>query len=66
MAIPDGVSAGANLRLLAIEPTRAAAVKTVTELGAGTLGRVAILERTGLYDRRPAVESVALEEPIVR
>lgn len=66
VAIPDGAAPGGNLRLLGVEPTRAAAEKVVMEMGAGTLGRVAILERSALFDRRPAVESVPVDEPIVR
>lgn len=64
VSLPETVEPGTNLRLLAIAPTAAAAEKAVTELGAGTLGRVAVLERKSLFSRRPAVESIEIDDPI--
>ena len=65
VGIPNSVEPGTNLRLLATAPTMPAAEQAVAELGAGALGRVAILERKALFSRRPAVESVAIDESIV-
>lgn len=64
VALPDTVEPGTNLRLLAIDSSLKAAESTVAGLGAGALGRVAVLERKALYARRPAVESIEIEEPI--
>lgn len=64
VALPDNASVGATLRLLGFRQSLSAAEKAIAELDAGTLGRVAVLERKVLYVRRPAVENVAVAEPI--
>lgn len=64
VAIPERAETGTNLRLLGVADTQAAAEKLVAALDAGTLGRVAVLERKGLYVRRPAVETSELAESI--
>jgi hypothetical protein len=65
VAVPDAVEPGTNLRLLTTASTMQAAEKALSELGAGTLGRVAILERKALYARRPAVENIAIDDSII-
>jgi hypothetical protein len=65
VGIPENAEPGTNLRLLAVASTAAAAEQAVRELGAGTLGLVAILERKALYARRPAVENVEVDTPIM-
>jgi hypothetical protein len=65
VSLPDNVAAGSTLRLLGAYKSRANAEKGLTELDPSVLGRVAVLERKALYSRRPAVESVPLEEPII-
>ena len=64
VAVPDRAEVGATLRLLGVAETQAAADKLVGALDAGTLGRVAVLERKGLYVRKPAVETSELADAI--
>lgn len=64
VSLPDNADVGTTLRLLGVLKTRAQAEKTIEELDPSTLGRVAILERKGLFSRRQAVESVPLSDPI--
>lgn len=66
VTLPDDAKPGATLRLLNAHGTLGAAEKAVASLDPGILGRVAVLERKSLYVRRPAVESSALSEPIVK
>jgi hypothetical protein len=64
VAIPEKANAGANLRLLGIAADQTAAEQMVNELDAGTLGRIAVLERKGLFVRRPAVQTTPLGDAI--
>ena len=66
VAIPDKADAGANLRLLGIAANQTAAEKIVNELDAGTLGRVAVLERKGLFVRKPAVQTMPVGDAIAK
>lgn len=66
VSLPSDAQVGATLRLLAVSGTQASAEKAVRLLDPGTLGRVAILERKSLYDRKPAVESTEINEAIAK
>ena len=66
VAVPDKAEAGTTLRLLGVATTQAAAEKLVSELDPGTLGRVAVLERKGLFVRKPAVETQEVAESITK
>lgn len=65
VALPERAEPGATFRLLGSAKSASEAEKIVGALDASVLGRVAILERRSLFQRRPAVESVSLSEPIV-
>jgi hypothetical protein len=54
------------LRLLRIVSTFKAAEKAIEDLDSSTLGRVAIVERKALYERRPAVESVPVVDSLIK
>jgi hypothetical protein len=64
VAIPERAEAGATLRLLGVARSLADAEKQVDELDAGTLGRIAVLERKSLFVREPAVRTVAVTDAI--
>jgi hypothetical protein len=66
VAIPERAEAGTNLRLLGVADTQASAEKLVAGLDPGTLGRVAVLERKGLFVRKPAVETSEVADSIAR
>lgn len=64
VAIPDPAAPGASLRLLRVVSTMKQAEQAVADLDSATLGRVAIVQRIALYDRRPAVENVPSADPL--
>jgi hypothetical protein len=64
VAIPDRAEAGATLRLLGVAGSLSEAEKRVDELDAGTLGRIAVLERKALFVREPAVRTLAVTDAI--
>jgi hypothetical protein len=64
VAVPDRAEPGTTLKLLGIAETQAAAEKLVGGLDPGTLGKVAVLERKGLFMRKPAVETLEVPESI--
>ena len=66
VAVPERAEAGATLRLLGVAETQGAAEKLVAGLDPGTLGRVAVLERKGLFVRKPAVETQQVADSISR
>jgi hypothetical protein len=66
VAVPEKAEAGATLKLLGVATTQAAAEKLVAELDSNTLGRVAVLERKGLFVRKPAVETQELTDVIIK
>lgn len=66
VAVPEKAEAGTTLRLLGVADTQAAAEKLVAGLDPGTLGRVAVLEKKGLYVRKPAVETQELADSIAK
>lgn len=66
VTLPDDAKTGSNLRLIGVQGTLNAAEKAVAKLDPGILGRVAILERRTLYIRRPAVESSAVNDEILK
>ena len=65
VSIPDKVEPGTTLRVISVLGSLVAAKKAVTEAPSGVTGRVAVLQRRALYDRRPTIESIELEAPIV-
>lgn len=66
VAVPEKAEPGATLRLLGIAETQAAAEKLVAGLDPGTLGHVAVLERKGLFMRKPAVETREVSDSIAK
>jgi hypothetical protein len=64
VALPDRAEAGATLRLLGVAGSLSEAEKRIDELDAGTLGRIAILERKALFVREPAVRTVTVTDAI--
>ncbi|HEX9864310.1 MAG TPA: hypothetical protein VGC03_05020 [Acidimicrobiia bacterium] len=66
VSIPEPAAPGASLRLLRIVSTFKAAEKAIEDLDSSTLGRVAIVERKALYERRPAVESVPVVDSLIK
>lgn len=65
VSLPEAAKVGAGMRLLGAAKTQKQAEEQVAGLDPGTLGRVAILKRVGLYDRRPAVESIVIDDPLL-
>ncbi len=65
IAVPDSVSPGTNLRLVAVAENEEAARAAIDSLGGGTLGRIALLRRVAVFNRRPTVESVEVDEPLL-
>ena len=66
VTLPEDAKPGSMLRLLDVQSTVAAADKAVARLDPSILGRVAVLERKSLFVRRPAVESNAVADAIVK
>jgi hypothetical protein len=66
VAVPEKAEPGTTLRLLGVADTQAAAEKLVAGLDPGTLGRVAVLERKGLFMRKPAVETLEVPDSIAK
>jgi hypothetical protein len=60
VSLPEQADVGANLKLIGVAGSQAAAEKQVAQLDAGIQGRVAVLERRSLFVRRSAIETVAL------
>jgi hypothetical protein len=64
VSVPESAQIGATLRLLAVASSSDDAEQAVAELDSGVTGRVAVLERTALFTRRVAVESVPVDDKI--
>jgi hypothetical protein len=66
VALPEQADVGANLKLLAVAGSQAAAEKQVEQLDSGIQGRVGVLERRALFIRRSAIETVAVSGAITK
>jgi len=66
VAVPERAEPGATLKLLGIADTQGAAEKLVVGLETGALGRIAVLERKGLFIRKPAVETTEVPDSIAK
>lgn len=66
VSLPENAEPGATMRLLGVARTQVAAEKVIQGLDPGTLGRIAVVERKALFNRQAAVETVAIEDAIVK
>ena len=64
VSVPEKAEVGATFRLLGVKKSLSAAENSVSKLGSGTLGRVAVLELKALFVRRPAVENIKVNSAI--
>jgi len=65
LLVPEAVKTGSMLRLLATAKSDADAQQHLQNLDSSVTGRVAIVEVKSVYDRRPAIQNIQVEVPVV-
>jgi hypothetical protein len=61
----EGLKVGGNLRVVATAGTEDEAKNKLEGLDASILGRVAVVEVKQVYERRPAVQNVPSDTPLL-
>jgi hypothetical protein len=65
LMVPDPVKSGSMLRLLGTAKSDADAQQRLQNLDSSVTGRVAIVEVKSVYDRRPAIQNIPVEDPSI-
>jgi 16S rRNA G1207 methylase RsmC len=61
----EGLKAGGTLRVVAAAGTEDEAKDKLESLDASVLGRIAVVEVKQLYERRPAVQNIPSDAPLL-
>jgi|SRR5688572_4366493 len=66
VAMGEDLRVGSSIRIIGVSESEQEAKKSLESLTEGGTGRVAILEKKGVFERRPAVVVTPLKANIVR
>lgn len=59
------ITIGSSMRIIGVANSEKNAQASLRDLNTSGAGRIAILERKGVFDRRPAMVVTEVDEPIV-
>jgi len=65
LSAAEGLKIGGNMRVLASAGNEDEAQNKLEELDSSVLNRVAVVEVKQLYERRPTVQNVLSESPLI-
>jgi len=64
LGLGESARVGGNVRVLAVASAEAEATKQLDDLDSSVLGHIAVVEVKQHLERRPAVQSTAVDEPL--
>lgn len=66
LSVADGLKIGGTVRVVGSADSESEASSKLAALDASILGRIAIVEVKELFERRPAVQNVPSDAPILK
>lgn len=65
LSFTEGMKAGGSARVVAASPTEDAARTRLDGLDSSVMGRIAVVEVKQVFDRKPAVQNLPVDEPVI-